>query len=54
MDNYERSKLCDAFKEENFNANEYIVKQGESGNKFYLLVNGEAYATKFAPGHTEA
>jgi len=40
MDNYERSKLCDAFKEENFNAGEFIIRQGETGNKFYLIVTG--------------
>jgi len=40
MDNYERSKLCDAFKEENFNAGDTIIRQGDAGNKFYLIVAG--------------
>lgn len=45
MEEYERGKLCDAVREENFNANDYIIRQGEVGNKFFLIVDGQAKAT---------
>eukprot|EP00919_Chromeraceae_sp_WS-2016_P069966 GHVR01165891.1.p1 GENE.GHVR01165891.1~~GHVR01165891.1.p1 ORF type:complete len:396 (+),score=106.82 GHVR01165891.1:192-1379(+) len=51
MDAYERSKIADALNTEIFSEGEYIVKQGEAGDKFFLVEKGEAYATKsFAPG----
>lgn len=46
MDEYERSKLCDAVKEEHFEAGNFIIREGETGNKFYLLTEGSAVATK--------
>lgn len=44
MDHYERSKLADAIKEIKFSAGDQIIKQGEQGDSFYILVDGEAYA----------
>ena len=53
MDHYERSKLADAIKEEKFNPGDYIIREGEEGNVFYLIVEGEATATKtINPGQT--
>lgn len=52
MDNYERSKLADAIKEANYSPNEYVIKQGDFGNNFYILISGEAVATKTLPGTT--
>lgn len=46
MDSYERSKLADAFKEETFRPGDYIIREGEEGNVFYLIESGEAVATK--------
>lgn len=46
MDEYERSKLADAFKEEWFDADQFVIKEGEEGNTFYLIMTGEAIATK--------
>ena len=60
MDHYERSKLAEAIKEEKYNPGDFIIKevniidswiliiiiQGESGNVFYIIVEGEAIATK--------
>ena len=46
MDAYERSKLADAIKEKWFNEGDYIIKEGEEGNTFYLVMSGEAIATK--------
>jgi cAMP-dependent protein kinase regulator len=50
MDHYERSKLADAIKEEKYEAEEFIIKQGENGNTFYFVVEGQAVATKTGPG----
>ena len=56
MDHYERAKLSDAIKEQKFNPGDYIIKevskflihsfQGELGHVFYMIVDGEAIATK--------
>jgi cAMP-dependent protein kinase regulator len=42
MDNYERSKLADAFREEHFKHGDVIIKEGEEGNTFYIVAEGEA------------
>lgn len=46
MEPYERSKLGDAIKEEKFAAGEFVISEGEDGNLFYLIMEGEAVATK--------
>ena len=46
MEEYERSKLADALKEEWYNEGDYVIKEGDDGNTFYLLMSGEAVATK--------
>jgi cAMP-dependent protein kinase regulator len=47
MDEYERGKLADAFKEEWYEPGQYIIKEGDpEGNAFYLIMGGEAVATK--------
>lgn len=46
MEPYERSKVADALRAESFQDGEYIVKQGEAGDKFYFIEEGEAVATK--------
>jgi cAMP-dependent protein kinase regulator len=46
MDHYERSKLADAIKEASFSAGDFVIKQGEEGNKFFVILEGEAVATK--------
>ena len=45
MDPYERSKLGDAVMEENFKKDDYIITQGQDGDKFYLISEGTAVAT---------
>ena len=45
MDHYERSKLADVIKETKYAAGTQIIKQGDQGDSFYILVEGEAYAT---------
>ena len=46
MEPYERSVLSDAFMDEKFVQGDYIIREGEEGNKFYLIEEGEVYATK--------
>lgn len=46
MDEYERSKLADALKEEWYNEGDFVIKEGDDGNVFYLIMSGEAVATK--------
>ena len=46
MDSYERSKLADAVKEEHYNEDDIVIKEGEEGNTFYMVMSGEAVATK--------
>ena len=36
----------DAVKPATYNEGEYLIKEGEEGNIFFLLESGEAYATK--------
>lgn len=45
MEPYERSVLSDAFAEESFKAGTYIIREGEEGNKFYFIEEGECVAT---------
>lgn len=50
MDPYERSKVTDALKEESFRSEEYIIRDGDAGDKFYIIVAGSAVATKHLDG----
>lgn len=46
MDEYERAKLADAFKEEWYTPEQVVITEGEEGNTFYLVMSGQAIATK--------
>lgn len=46
MDPYERSQLADVLKTLKFEPGEYIIKQGDVGNDFYIVEEGHAIATK--------
>mmetsp|Transcript_33102 Transcript_33102/g.93043 ORF Transcript_33102/g.93043 Transcript_33102/m.93043 type:complete len:395 (+) Transcript_33102:129-1313(+) len=46
MDAYERSQLADALRSEAFNEGQVIVSEGEVGQKFYIIEEGEAVAHK--------
>lgn len=45
MDHYERSKMADAIKETKAAKGDHIIKQGDLGEAFYILVDGAAVAT---------
>lgn len=46
MDLYERNKIADAIKEAKYVKGDYIIKEGEVGNTFYFINEGECIATK--------
>lgn len=51
LDNYERSKLCDCLNIITFETGERIINEGDKGNTFYLIIEGQAVAVKKNP-HT--
>ena len=46
IDHYERSKIADSIKEKHYAAGETIITEGDEGNDFYIIISGEAIATK--------
>jgi len=46
LDAFERGKLTDALVTEKFNKDDYIVREGEQGNKFYFIEEGTCIAVK--------
>ena len=53
IDPYEKEQLCDTLKEEEFPADSYIVKQGEQGDRFYIIAEGKLIAEKKERPSTE-
>lgn len=47
LEPYERSKLCDCLKTEYLEANTIVIKEGEMGNRFYMVISGELKAYKY-------
>ena len=45
MDHYERSKMADAVKEKKYKEGDVVITQGEKGDLFFIIVEGEAKAT---------
>ena len=50
MDQNERTKLADVIIEKTFSPGSKIITEGDDGNVFYLVISGEAYATKLISG----
>eukprot|EP00747_Dinoflagellata_sp_TGD_P183336 gnl/TRDRNA2_/TRDRNA2_38140_c0_seq2.p1 gnl/TRDRNA2_/TRDRNA2_38140_c0~~gnl/TRDRNA2_/TRDRNA2_38140_c0_seq2.p1 ORF type:complete len:404 (+),score=140.68 gnl/TRDRNA2_/TRDRNA2_38140_c0_seq2:101-1312(+) len=46
MDAYERSQLADALRSESCSDGKEVIKQGEQGDKFFIIEEGEAVAIK--------
>jgi cAMP-dependent protein kinase regulator len=43
---YERGQICEALQVEKFQAGDVIIEQNKPGDKFYIIEEGEAYASK--------
>lgn len=41
-----REQFYDILKEEKFEDGQYVIQQGESGNKFYIVLEGDLVAEK--------
>ena len=50
MDTYERAKIADVIQEQDFNAGSEVIREGDDGSVFFLIIYGEAYATKVIEG----
>ena len=46
MDPYERSQLADALVSKKFEVGAFVIREGEEGNDFFIIEEGEAVATK--------
>ena len=46
LDSYERQKVCDCLQTETFSKGEIVINEGEVGDKFYFVQEGEAEAFK--------
>ena len=46
LDTYERNKLCDCLTIQNYPKDSYVIKQGEKGDTFYMIMKGEGLALK--------
>ena len=48
MSDTERKKIAEVLREESFEAGARIIKEGDEGDLFYILSEGEAHATKLS------
>ena len=54
IDSYELGKICDSLKVGLFKKDDYIIKEGEMGDVFYIIEDGKCNATKtLEPGKPE-
>lgn len=53
MDSYDRSQLADSLKQEIVAAGELVIRDGEEGDRLFIVEEGELYATKNIHGTDE-
>ena len=53
LDHYERSKICDCLKTESFSKGDYVIRQGDEGDKLYFVKEGVFHATKNSTSNKE-
>lgn len=46
LTDYERLTIADALQSSNFKKGDVIIKQGDPGDTFYIIVEGECVVTK--------
>jgi len=51
MGYYDRISLSDALKKVRFTKDQYVIKEGEPGDAFYFVFEGEAVAEKIIDGN---
>ena len=55
VDPYERAQIADALRSVSFTQGEYVIREGEWGEVFYIIEEGQAVATKtLTPGQPPA
>lgn len=50
LEDDELNQIAEVCKPENFNSGEYIFREGESGNRLYLVLEGEVRISRTVPG----
>lgn len=53
LDDSEVAEVAEKCKEEKVNSGEYIFREGEAGNRLYLIVEGEVRISRDVPGSGE-
>jgi CRP-like cAMP-binding protein len=53
LDDAELGEIADVCREENFVSGEYIFREGEHGNRLYLIVEGDVRISRDVPGSGE-
>ncbi len=53
LDERELGEIAEVCREETFVSGEYIFREGESGNRLYLIVEGEVRISRDVPGSGE-
>lgn len=53
LSEYELQKICDCLKSETFKEKDYVIREGEVGERFYLVMQGNLKATKWNPNTKE-
>jgi len=46
MNSFNKEQFLDILKEEKYEEGQYVIKQGEQGNKFYIILQGQLTAEK--------
>ena len=53
LDEGELARVAEVCKEERFELGEYVFREGEQGNRLYLIVEGEVRISRVVPGSGE-
>ena len=53
LEDTELTRIAEVSKEETFESGEYIFREGEHGNRLYLIVSGEVRISRDVPGSGE-
>jgi len=53
LDDGELARVAEVCKEQTFDLGEYVFREGEQGNRLYLIVEGEVRISRVVPGSGE-